>query len=193
MATSFFYVYALKDPRTSPAMPFYIGKGAGSRAFDHLVRPDSTRKYAKIKEIVSSGATPLVDILLDDLTESQALRMEAELIAAFGTAESGGPLTNSVLPSGLGGMAKSKVVVPQGCVERAQLGLQFLKTSILDLARANPDGITNSDACSALGLRSDYQGRQKDYLSYSVLGLLLRDGRIERDVKSKRHKARLSE
>lgn len=51
MATNFFYVYALKDPRKSPALPFYIGKGAGSRAYDHLVIPDNTRKYAKIKEI----------------------------------------------------------------------------------------------------------------------------------------------
>jgi uncharacterized protein len=24
-----YYVYALKDPRASPAMPFYIGKGTG--------------------------------------------------------------------------------------------------------------------------------------------------------------------
>jgi len=29
MAENFFYVYALKDPRKSPALPFYIGKGAG--------------------------------------------------------------------------------------------------------------------------------------------------------------------
>src|SRR5271156_1101370 len=99
MAVNFFYVYALKDPRTSPALPFYIGKGAGSRAFDHLVTPDGTRKYLRIKEIVAAGSVPLLDILLDDLTEQQALRMEAELIAAFGTIESGGPLANTVLPS----------------------------------------------------------------------------------------------
>jgi uncharacterized protein len=39
-----FYVYALKDPRTSPAKPFYIGKGVGTRAWDHLLRPDETAK-----------------------------------------------------------------------------------------------------------------------------------------------------
>jgi hypothetical protein len=190
MAVNFFYVYALKDPRTSPALPFYIGKGAGSRAFDHLVTPDGTRKYSKIKEIVAAGFVPLVDILLDDLTEQQALRMEAELIAAFGTIESGGPLANAVLPSGLKSKAKPGLVIPHGCVERAQLGLQFMKAAVCSLAQANPHGITNSDAASSLGLRSDYRGRQKDYLSYSVLGLLLRDGRIERDATTRRHKAR---
>src|SRR6476661_8208391 len=101
MATNFFYVYALKDPRTSPALPFYIGKGAGSRAFDHLVTPDTTRKYVRIKDILESGARPMVDILVEDLTEIQALRLEAELIAAFGTEDSGGILTNRVVPSGL--------------------------------------------------------------------------------------------
>ena len=54
MPTNFYYVYALKDPRTSPARPFYIGKGTGSRAYDYLVKPDATRKYARIKTIIES-------------------------------------------------------------------------------------------------------------------------------------------
>ncbi|MGH7659150.1 MAG: GIY-YIG nuclease family protein, partial [Gemmatimonadales bacterium] len=65
MATNFYYVYALKDPRSSPAKPFYVGKGTGSRAYDHLVTPDRTRKYARIKEIADSGARPLIDILVE--------------------------------------------------------------------------------------------------------------------------------
>jgi len=187
MATNFFYVYALKDPRSSPTLPFYVGKGAGSRAYDHLVTPDATRKYTRIKEILDAGAKPMVDILVEDLTEAQALRLEAELIAAFGTLESGGLLTNAVVPTGLGRKKRKGIVVPQGAVERAQLRLDLLKTAILELAKANPDGISNSDAASLLGLRSDYHGRQKDYLSYSVLGLLLREGKIKRDGDTKRH------
>ncbi len=189
MATNFFYIYALKDPRQSPAKPFYIGKGAGSRAFDHLVKPDGTRKYARIRNILDSGSRPLVDVLAEDLTEMQALRLEAELISAFGTEETGGLLTNAVIPTGLGGKKRKHIVVPQGAVERAQLGLVFLKTAILELAAANPGGILNSDAASVLGLRSDYRGRQKDYLSYSVLGLLLREGKIARPRNTPHHVA----
>lgn len=180
MPTNFYYVYSLKDPRSNPAKPFYIGKGTGSRAFDHLVKPDSTRKYSRIKEIQESGFTPLVDVLVDDLTETQALKVESELIAAFGTEETGGILTNAVVPSGLGGKQRDGIVVPQGSVERAQLGLELLKTSILELAAANAYGILNSDAASLLGLRSDYRGKQKDYLSYSVIGLLMREGKLAR-------------
>jgi uncharacterized protein len=181
MPTNFYYVYALKDPRISPAKPFYIGKGTGSRAFDHLVTPDSTKKYARISEIQKSGGQPLVGILADDLTEAQAYKLESELISAFGTEETGGCLTNAVVPSGLGGKQRNNLVVPHGTVERAQLGLQLLKNAIHEFAQANPTGVSNSDAASLLGLRSDYLGKQKDYLSYSVIGLLMREGRIERE------------
>ena len=187
MANDFYYVYALKDPRRSPAQPFYIGKGTGSRAYDHLVRPDRTKKYARIRQIVDSGAAPMVVILADDLTESRAFKLEAELISAFGTEATGGLLTNTVVPAGLGGSKKRNLVVPQGVVERAQIGLDLIKAAVLELAEANPGGVTNADTASVLGLRSGYQGNQKDYLSYSVLGLLLREGRIHRE--ETRHKA----
>lgn len=190
MTTNFFYVYAIKDPRSKQPKAFYVGKGTGSRAFDHLVTPDSTKKYKRIKEIVESGQMPIIEILVDDLTESQALKIEAELISAFGTEETGGILTNTVVPSGLGGKKRDHIAVPHGSVERAQLGLEFLKTAIYDLAKANSGGITNSDAASLLGLRSDYNGKQKDYLSYSVLGLLIREGRIERRQNPSRHVAK---
>lgn len=131
---------------------------------------------------------PFVEILADDLTDQQALKLEAEMIAAFGTIETGGLLTNSVVPSGVGGKIRSGLVVPTGSVERAQLGLTFLKAAVHDLARANKGGIKNSDAASLLGLRSDYRGKQKDYLSYSILGLLLREGKVIRERDTNRHR-----
>jgi hypothetical protein len=66
VATNFYYVYALKDPRSSPAKPFYVGKGTGSRAYDHLVTPDRTRKYARIREIIDSAVRPLISLRLPE-------------------------------------------------------------------------------------------------------------------------------
>ena len=192
MSDSTYYVYALKDPRMAPAQPFYIGKGTGTRSHDHLVRPDDSKKGSKISEIVASGRQVLVTRLVDGLTEEQALRIEAELIAAFGTVDTGGFLLNSVLPSGLASKSRRSLVVPSGVREKAQIGLALLKDAVLELAKANPTGISNSDAASMLGLRSDYGGGSKDYLSYSLLGLLMREGKLARIAGTKRHVAQVS-
>ena len=69
-ADTTYYVYALKDPRESPAMPFYIGKGVGTRSHDHLAKPDDSRKGLKIQEIVCAGHKVLVSRLVDSLSES---------------------------------------------------------------------------------------------------------------------------
>ena len=180
MPAGFYYVYALKDPTSLPAKPFYVGKGTGSRAYDHLTRPDRTRKYARIRNILDAGLKPLVEILIDELSETQALRLEAELISALGTEDTGGPLTNAVVPTGLGSSTNAEEVVPEGTVEQAQLALAMLKNAVVKLIDANPKGFTNAAVASVLGLRSDHLGQQKDYLSYSILGLLLREGRVVR-------------
>jgi len=183
---STFYVYALKDPRTSPAKPFYIGKGMGTRAWDHLLTIDETPKGKRIREILDGGHQVMVTILCDKLEETQALRLEAEMIGAFGTEATGGLLTNSVVPSGDNLKPRRGVTIPMGAPEKAQLGLSILKDAVLELAQANPGGITNSDTCRALGLKSDYAGGSKDYLSWSVIGLLMREGRLRRINKGNR-------
>ncbi len=186
-----YYVYALKDPRESPALPFYVGKGTGTRSHDHLIKPDESRKGQKIKDIEAAGFKVLVSRLVDSLSEPQAIRLEAELIAAFGTVDTGGVLTNSVLPTGLSKKSRSSVVIPFGVKEKAQVALSLLKDAVLELAKANPGGISNSDTASLLGLRSDYGGGSKDYLSYSVLGILMREGKLERSKTNKKHVARV--
>jgi hypothetical protein len=193
MSEGVFYVYTLKDPRSSPARPFYVGKGVGTRAWDHDLNPDDTPKGRRIEEIRAAGKEVLVTIACSDLTELQALRLEAELIAALGTAANGGLLTNSVLPSGSTKRLRRNLVVPSGCIEKAQLRLTLLKDAVLELAKANPNGVTNSDACHALGLHSDYGGGSKDYLSWSVIGVLMKEGKLRRnDAAGKgRHQAQV--
>jgi hypothetical protein len=186
-----YYVYALKDPRSSPARPFYIGKGTGMRAWEHEINIDGTRKGKRIQVIVDAGHKPVVTKLVEGLTQNEALLIESELIAAFGTETKGGLLTNSVIPLGeKRNSAKDKLIVPSGVVERAQIGVALLKESVLELAVANEEGVTNSDIVHALGLHSDYSGGSKDYLSWSILGLLMREGKIKR-VEKKKHKAQV--
>ncbi len=62
----------------------------------------------------------------------------------------------------------------------AQLGLALLKEAVLDLLVESPEGMRNVDVSEKLGIHSDYLGAQKDYLSWSVLGMLLGEGRITR-------------
>lgn len=176
-----YYVYALKDPLIKPARAFYIGRGTGTRAYDHLARPDDTAKGRRIREILGSGSNVIVTMLAEDLSELQAIRLEAELISAFGTEATGGLLTNSVVPSGISTRVREALNVPTGVREKAQIGLALLKDAILELAKANQSGVSNSDASKALGLQSDYGGGSKDYLTWSVLGLLMREGKLKRD------------
>ena len=180
-----FYVYALKDPREKPAKAFYIGKGTGNRAWEHQAQIDDSEKGMVIQSIHSSGNRVLHTVIADNLTEEQALKIEAELISAFGIRRYGGLLTNRVQPNPNSISKKIRVNVPDGCYERAQMGLDLIKSAVMELAKANPAGIGNSDAAKYLGLQSDYGGGSKDYLSYSVLGLLMKEGRVERNSKKK--------
>jgi hypothetical protein len=70
------------------------------------------------------------------------------------------------------------------------MALQMLKDSVLELAKANKSGVTNSEVSKSLGLQSDYLGGSKDYLAWSILGLLMREGKMKRIAK-KRHQAQV--
>ncbi len=177
---SVFYVYALKDPRSNPARAFYIGKGTGTRAWEHELQIDQSAKGRRISEIHKAGLKVLTIKLVEGLSEPEALRVEAELIGAFGTQDRGGLLTNVVVPSGTRLSKRSDLIVPSGSVEKAQIALDHLKGAVFETVKANKNGLTNYDVANSLGLQSDYGGGSKNYLSYSVLGILMREGKVKR-------------
>ena len=186
--SSTYYVYFLKDPREKPACVFYVGKGTGSRATEHLKKIDGTRKGRLIQDILESGHDLIISKIVENLEEEQALQIELELISSFGTIDNGGLLYNSVIPKSIRRKVDGGITVPIGALEKAQIGLKLLKDSIVSLSEENPDGITNSDCAHYLGLQSDNEGNQQDYLTYSILGLLIKEGSLESFKEGNRRK-----
>jgi len=93
-----YYVYVLVDP--SSLVPFYVGKGKGTRAFHHVrdVRRNrksyNTLKDSVIHSILASGAQPIVEFIAQGLTEGLAYDLEQTLIDHHGLMSEGGQLTN---------------------------------------------------------------------------------------------------
>lgn len=92
-----YYVYALIDPRKKKSdlrRVFYVGKGVGSRCFDHAREKIGRRtaddepnpKLELIRSIrASTGAPPLIEIICHGLTNADAGRVEAILIKMLRT------------------------------------------------------------------------------------------------------------
>jgi uncharacterized protein len=86
-----YYVYVYINPMTGKI--FYVGKGKGNRAFDHLDDTSESNKVAMIKEIQKQGREPQIEILVHGLEdESVALKIESAIIDTLGLQN----LTNAV-------------------------------------------------------------------------------------------------
>lgn len=72
-------------------LPFYVGKGEGSRAYD-LNRSESYRKKRQVIE--KSGKNIQVKLIQENLTERDALALESKLLDIFGLVSFGGWLVN---------------------------------------------------------------------------------------------------
>ncbi|NOS98989.1 MAG: hypothetical protein HOP25_11020 [Methylotenera sp.] len=78
-----FYVYAYIDPRDNTV--FYIGKGVGTRATDHLFDKSESKKVNRINSILVDGFEPRIDIVAHQLRDDlESSRVEAALIELYG-------------------------------------------------------------------------------------------------------------
>ena len=174
-----YYVYARLDPRENPMRHFYLGKGVGGRKDHHTKNDGETAKNKRIDEIEAAGYRYKSMELVSNLSEDDAYIIEALLIAAFGIEGNGtGVLTNKVQPAPV---RRSKVVganIRPGAAERVQAALSLIKDEIVAMAEINPRGITNADVANKLGLQSSHDGKQINFLSHSLLGLLMMEQRI---------------
>ena len=67
----------------------------------------------------------------------------------------------------------------------AQEGLRHIEQAILMLLDAHPDGLRNSGIADMLGLRFSIRDRQRNYVTYSVLGGLMSRGEVVQDPQTR--------
>jgi hypothetical protein len=70
--------------------------------------------------------------------------------------------------------------------EQSQKALDILYNSIIELLKNHPNGLTNNEITVALGLRSSQNGKQKDYLAYSLLGNLMNEDKVIKILRENR-------
>jgi hypothetical protein len=64
-------------------------------------------------------------------------------------------------------------------LEKSKQAVTLLKQAILETIANYPEGIGNSDLARQLKLESDFEGNQKNYLSWSIIGLLVNEGKVK--------------
>lgn len=62
--------------------------------------------------------------------------------------------------------------------DKAHSGVELLKQAVLDLLGASDKALTHAEIVNALDIPSDFEGTGRNYLSWSVLGLLVNAGQV---------------
>ncbi|MFH1121904.1 MAG: hypothetical protein V1775_18950 [Bacteroidota bacterium] len=83
---------------------------------------------------------------------------------------------------------KVELLISPEAINNSKTGLMLLKKAIEEVIELNPDGVKNTELARHLGLETDFNGNQRNYLTYSLLGLLMKEHKIFRDVLTKRFK-----
>lgn len=64
--------------------------------------------------------------------------------------------------------------------EESQKGLTLIERAIEKLLMIESEGLSNSEIAHSLGLESNHQGKQINYLTYSVLGIMMEKGFVKK-------------
>lgn len=70
--------------------------------------------------------------------------------------------------------------------EKAQRGRDLIEEAVLELIGSSTHAMTHAEIVNQLEIPSDFEGTGKNYLSWSILGLLVNAGRIR--YRGQRHK-----
>lgn len=143
------YVYQYIDSTTG--LPFYIGKGTGSRKDFHLSEAQrgmlgagrGRRSYcvSKIITLLNNGLPPTIEIVQDGLSDDEAFRLEKILIGKYGRKglDIDGILTNRAI-GGRGGcgydMSEERL---QALIARNKASKGKPKPGLSAYIAANPD------------------------------------------------------
>jgi hypothetical protein len=104
-----FYVYCYAEPGKDH--PFYIGKGSGERAYDHL-RPSNlkrrSRMATKLRGMLRDGISAAIEFLHVSLAEPDAFALERVLIAKWGRLDLGSGCLCNHTDGGEGGSNTSQ-------------------------------------------------------------------------------------
>ncbi len=111
MSNNIYYVYQYYDPIRKE--PIYIGEGKGGRYRQHLLKVNKHPFIQRIQWIRKQGKEPIVSLIKENLTETQALKLEGILERKIGRKNIGsGPLLN-LKPCGLKGTTGLKWTTKQ--------------------------------------------------------------------------------
>jgi uncharacterized protein len=70
---------------------------------------------------------------------------------------------------------------PEGPRRKAAEGVSLIEQAIRDVLCSTGAGLTNNEITKVLGLASDQEGKQKNYLTWSVLGRMMKTGEVRRN------------
>ena len=110
-----YYVYVYRTPveltigtiTFSPGDPFYIGKGKGKRAWDHLTKKVNKKinylKHGVIDKIRAVGAEPIIEFISECLSEYDAHAIETAEILKYGRIAKGTGILTNLTDGGEGG------------------------------------------------------------------------------------------